>query len=106
MPHPSLLRKFPKGFNYGWNAYLSSDRDTGLDFGVWYLKPEEEIKIDNRRKETALLILGGTGQIEVDGKRIAFARFNPFREAPTVLHFSENTQVKIKAGDAEVTALV
>lgn len=105
MAHPSLLRKYPNGFQNGFNAYLSSDRDTGLDFGVWSLKENETVKVDNRRKEMALIVLGGSGSFEIEDKRIAFARFNPFRESPTVLHFSEKSQVKITASDSKLTIL-
>jgi len=105
MPHPSLLRKFPKGFQNSWNAYLSSDRDTGLDFGVWQINENETVKVENRRKETALIVLGGSGFFEIEEKRVTFARFNPFRETPTVLHFSEKSQVKITANDSKVTVL-
>jgi 5-deoxy-glucuronate isomerase len=64
-----------------------------------------EVGVGNRRKETALIVLGGSGFFEIEEKRVTFARFNPFRETPTVLHFCEKSQVKITANDSKVTVL-
>ena len=98
MSHPNLITRY-RGtpFAAGWNHYLESDAETGLDFAVYVLAPGEQATFGDADRETAVLVLSGAGTMTVDGRTEAFTRPDWKDHEPTTGHVPAGGRIEVAA---------
>ena len=71
----------------------------GMDFGLLRLVRGTTHR-ETAKRETVMVLMGGSVSIVLDGKRVRAARKSLFDEGPTTLHFGKGSTVEIKVSSA------
>jgi 5-deoxy-glucuronate isomerase len=91
---PEVIRVAPD--DVGWEH---------LGFRVLSMQPGEHIRLDTAGRETAIIVMSGTGVAEVDGEFFVLSRRGVFEEAGGLLYMPPGTSVDLRARTGWVVAL-
>ena len=92
----SLVSSYRGGFQKGYNSYPSTVEATGMEFDILITGENEEYEFGEEKKEIAIVVIDGAGEISFDTAVISFYRSNWIDNDPTVVHLSSAETVKIK----------
>ncbi|CCQ97635.1 Myo-inositol catabolism protein IolB [[Clostridium] ultunense Esp] len=94
--------------DFGYNSLAEIDgkhRDMLMDVGIYKLKKDEQIVLEDDDKETAILLLDGKVTMEWLNNKETMERDSLFDEEPWCLHVPRKMEVKIK-GKREAEILI
>jgi len=84
----SLVSSYRDGFQKGYNSYPSTLEATGMEFDILITGEGEEYEFGEEKKEIAIVVIDGAGEIFFDTTVISFYRSNWIDIDPTVVHLS------------------
>ncbi len=81
----------------GWNPLLEDDPEVQMVFGIQRIAGGESHTFHFEIDETALLTLGGKGNVTVDGKSVPFQRSSWIEENPLSVHAPKDIPIRVDA---------
>lgn len=89
-----------KNIEFGYNSIAEIDGKNSnmlMDVGVYKLKQGEKLELEDKNKETAILMLDGEVEIEWLGNTETMKRSSLFDEEPWCLHVPKTVKVLLRA---------
>ena len=102
----SLIKPYRSGFNNGLNPYNQAHDETGMEFDILIMQPGDDFKISDNKREIALIIIEGAGDVKFEDTSLTFNRPNWVDNDPTVVHMSAGESTVLNAVSETRVAIV
>ena len=96
------------GLTAGCNTLLDrrEDPEVGLDFSVYLLRAGESLSCGDDHSESALLVIRGSGSLQVGGRMLDFSRPDWLTAGPYASHGPSGARLEVRAEtDCEVACV-